>query len=74
MSIAEELHKTIDELSEEQQQGLLETARELLREESNEDQELNNELTSRYDHLRQHPDQVVNARESNQQLREKYGW
>ena len=39
MNVAEELHRTIDELSEEQQQELLETARELLREKTDTDED-----------------------------------
>lgn len=83
MSVAEELRKTIDELSEEQQQELLETARQLLREdlESEEDNpelkanpELDQELVRRYRHLRENPDQVVSARQSNDQVRARYGW
>ncbi len=76
MSIAEELHKTIEELTEDRQQELLETARELLREqaEPEEDTGLNQELIQRYKHLRQHPEQIVSARKSNQAVRNKYGW
>lgn len=82
MSIAEELHKTIDELSEEQQQELLETARQLLdgEPEPEEDNpefetsaELDQELVRRYQHLREHPDQIVSARESNHRARARYG-
>ncbi|AQG80809.1 hypothetical protein [Spirosoma montaniterrae] len=81
MSIAEELHKTIDELTADRQQELLETARELLRnqtepepENPKTDSELNQELIRRYQHLRQHPDQLVSARSSNQTVRDKHGW
>lgn len=83
MSVAEELHKTIDELSEKQQQELLETARQLLGEEPEPDNgrsefesnaELDQELVRRYQHLREHPDQLVSARESNDRVRARYGW
>ena len=82
MSVAEELHKTIDELSEEQQQELLETARQLLDGESELEKdnsdfetntELNQELVRRYQHLREHPDQIVSARESTGRARVRYG-
>ncbi len=81
MSISEELHKTIDELSEEQQQELLETARQLLDGESEPEEDpafkanadLDQELTRRYQHLRENPDQMVSARESNSRARAKYG-
>ena len=83
MSVAEELHKTIDELSEDQQQELLETARQLLEGLHNSelskpdlavDTDLNQELLRRYQHLRENPDQVVSARESNSQVKARYGW
>lgn len=82
MSVAEELHKAIDELSEEQQQELLEVANQLLHKltghetdtAKSDDTELNRELLRRYQHLREHPDQVVPARESSKRVRSQYGW
>lgn len=74
MSITEVLHKKIDEMSESQQQKLLETVQQILSEpdDSDEDQAQNEELIRRYNHLRAHPDQVVSARESNRQIRQQY--
>lgn len=83
MSVAEELRKTIDELSEEQQRALLEVANQLLQDQTvsendssefETDAELDQELLRRYRHLREHPDQVVSARESSEQVRSRYGW
>lgn len=83
MSVVEELHKLVDKLSEEQQQELLEVANQLLNRLADHEAdapelesitELNKELLQRYQHLREHPDQVVSARESSKRVRSQYGW
>ncbi|GAB2576361.1 hypothetical protein [Spirosoma areae] len=80
MSIAEELHKTIDELSEEQQHELLQTARQLLtghvdEEENAEYQALLKEfLMKRYEHHKAHPETGISGEEASRRIRLKYGW
>lgn len=81
MSVAEELHKTIDELSEEQQQALLETARQLLREESAAEEDnpeyqalLKELLMKRYEHHKAHPETSISAEDAYRRIRLKYGW
>lgn len=81
MSVAEELHKTIDELTEEQQQELLKTARQFLQpqstvgEDNSEYQILLKELLiKRYDHYKSHPESGVSAEEASRRIRLKYGW
>ncbi len=81
MSVVEELHKTIDELSEEQQQALLETVRQLLQEEliTEEDKSqyqtvLKELLTKRYEHYQAHPETGVSAENASHRIRLKYGW
>ncbi|QDK82029.1 hypothetical protein EXU85_26850 [Spirosoma sp. KCTC 42546] len=81
MSVAEELHKTIDELSEEQQQELLETVRQFLQEQSvvKEDNStyqtlLKELLTKRYEQYKAHPETGISAEDASQRIRLKYGW
>lgn len=81
MSVAEELHKTIDELSEEQQRELLATVRQFLREqpvaeESNQEYQslLKELLTKRYNHYKAHPETGVSGEEASRRIRQKYGW
>lgn len=80
MSIAEELHKTIDELSEEQQQELLETARQLLEESEPEEDKpeyqalLKELLMKRYEHYKAHPETSISAEDADRRIRLKYGW
>ena len=81
MSIAEELHKTIDELSEEKQQELLETARELLSEEDDSEPNnpeyqalLNELLMKRYEYHKAHPETGISAEDAARRIRQKYGW
>ena len=80
MSVAEELHKIIDELSEEQQEELLETARQLL-EESEPDKDnpeyqalLKELLIKRYEHHKDHPETSISAEDAAHRIRLKYGW
>lgn len=82
MNVAEELHRTIDELSEEQQQ-LLKTARQFLQiqaeppveKENPEYQTLLKELlTKRYNHYKAHPETGIPADEASRRIRLKYGW
>ena len=80
MSVAEELHKTIDELSEEQQQELLETARQLLKESEPEEENpeyqalLKELLMKRYEQHKAHPETSISAEEASRRIRLKYGW
>lgn len=81
MSIAEELHKTIDVLSEEQQQELLETARQLLEEESTVEPDnpeyqalLKELLMKRYERHKANPETGIPAEEAARRIRQKYGW
>jgi predicted outer membrane protein len=80
MSIAEELHKTIDELSEEQQQELLQTARQLLEESEPEEDNpeyqalLKELLIKRYEHHKAHPETSISAEDADRRIRLKYGW
>ncbi|MVM40893.1 hypothetical protein GO730_29695 [Spirosoma sp. HMF3257] len=80
MSVAEELHKTIDELSEEQQQELLEVANQLLAKSTVEENDptyqalLKELLTKRYEQYKAHPETGISAEDSSQRIRLKYGW
>ncbi|QMW00825.1 hypothetical protein [Spirosoma foliorum] len=81
MSVAEELHKTIDELSEEQQRELLVTVRQFLREqpvaeENNPEYQslLKELLTKRYNYYKAHPETGVSGEEASRRIRLKYGW
>ena len=83
MSVAEELHKTIDELSEEQQQELLKTARqflyaqtELIAEKDNPEYQtlLKELLLKRYEHYKAHPETGISAEDASRRIRLKYGW
>ena len=81
MNIAEELHRTIDELSEEQQQELLKTARELLIKQvqaTSDDPDyqalLKDLLLKRYEHYKAHPETGITAEEAAHRIRLKYGW
>jgi len=80
MSIAEELHKTIDVLSEEQQQELLETARQLLEEKTKAEEDnpeyqalLKELLTERYKHHKAHPEKAVSLDVLTKQMEQRYG-
>ena len=80
MSVAEELRKTIDELSEEQQQTLLETARQLLEKSDSEEDNpeyqalLKELLMKRYEHYKAHPETSISAEDAYRRIRLKYGW
>lgn len=80
MSVAEQLHKTIDELSAEQQQELLEVANQLLtepitKEDNAEYQALLREfLMKRYEHHKAHPETGISAADASRRIRLKYGW
>ncbi|MBD2701147.1 hypothetical protein IC229_10910 [Spirosoma sp. BT702] len=81
MSVAEELHKSIDELTEDQQQQLLETVRLFLQEQSETDSNspdyqslLSKLLLKRYEHYKAHPETGISAEEASRRIRLKYGW
>lgn len=82
MSVAEELHKTIDELSEEQQQTLLKTVRQFLQIQTESSEKDNPEyytllkelLIKRYDYYKAHPETGIPADEASRRIRLKYGW
>lgn len=81
MSIAEELHKTIDALSEEQQQELLETARQFLGEQSTPTAKDNPEyqallkelLIKRYEEHKTNPQRAVSLDQITERMSQKYG-
>jgi len=81
MNVAEELHKTIDELSEEQQRELLKTARQFLQEQSAAEEDnpeyqvlLKELLIKRYEHHKAHPETGISGEEASRRIRLKYGW
>ena len=80
MSVAEQLHKTIDELSAEQQQKLLEVANQLLAEPATEEDNveyqalLSEFLIKRYEHYKAHPETSISAEDASRRIRLKYGW
>ena len=80
MSVAEELHKTIDKLSEEQPQALLEVANQLLAQpatkEDNPEYQVSVKefLMKRYEHYKAHPETGISAEDASRRIRLKYGW
>ncbi|MBN8822153.1 MULTISPECIES: hypothetical protein [unclassified Spirosoma] len=81
MSIAEELHKAIDGLSEEQQRELLEVANQLLRQQDSPETDssdyqalLNELLVKRFEQYKAHPETGISGEDASRRIRLKYGW
>lgn len=79
MSVAEELHKTIDELSEEQQQELLEVANQLLAKSTVEEKDAEYDailaefILKRYQDHKAHPEKAVPIETLTTRMEQKYG-
>jgi hypothetical protein len=81
MSIAQELHQTVDTLNEAQQLELLETARQLLtgygiKEPENEEYKslVGELLMKRYERYQANPEKAISSEEAKRRIYEKYGW
>ncbi len=79
MSVVEELHKIVDELSESQQQELLEVANQLLAEPATEEDNaeyqalLSEFLMKRYEHHKAHPEKAISLDTLTERMEQKYG-
>ena len=81
MNTIEQLQKTIVEMTEEQQYKLLQTARQLLVEQTVEEPDnpeyqalLKEFLLKRYEHAKAHPERSSSWNDVKKQTQEKYGW